>query len=115
MDASHKPYKPSGPVQSILAETLLQEKVPESHFKELRALPKKFSSNTKAGAANEGKIRVNKEVCAGHHTASVAGSCAVQHWYSFQKIYPSRLGPGCRHTASHPAAADVVWQHSVIM
>lgn len=61
MDSS-KPYRPSGPVHSILSETLLQETVPASHFKELCALPKKFASTSKAAGRHEGKISVNKEV-----------------------------------------------------
>lgn len=60
MDAQVHAYKPIGAVQSILGEQLLQQQLPESHFKDLRALPKKFS-NTKA-SKHEGKIRVNKEV-----------------------------------------------------
>lgn len=60
MDASVYAYKPIGAVQSILGEQLLQQSLPESHFKDLRAVQKKFS-NIKA-SKHEGKTRVNKEV-----------------------------------------------------
>jgi hypothetical protein len=54
-------YKPPGIVQSILSEQLLQQQLSESiHFRDLRALPKKFSAAR--GSKHEGKIRVNKEV-----------------------------------------------------
>lgn len=56
------PYKPPGPVQSILAEHVLQQELPEPHFRNLHALPKKFSIS-KSSKHGEGRIRVNKEVC----------------------------------------------------
>lgn len=60
MEPPEHAYKPAnGAVCSIMSEQLLLQQLPESHFKGLCALPKKFAAIR--GSKHEGKIRVNKE------------------------------------------------------
>lgn len=74
-----------------MSESVLQQQLPEPHYKGLCAHPKKFSSHGKRHSSikHEGKIRVSTDVLAALKQVSAELDVAQRHYLAYKQYGPA--------------------------